>query len=315
MGNSPEDDLQKAEDIPDGQPAIEQSRVSPEEEAQKIINLAKEKAAKILADVRREAESARMNLSAEISEGEVKTALAKNIATDIVEEANAEAAKRLAQAEEEARGMFEEAKNKGRAEGLEAGKEDGYKEGFVKGKEEGEIAGREDGMKEGKIAGEAAGRAEGMESARREMADQLAGSTQKAKKIIIDAEKEKEKIIDGSSEKILQIAMAVAEKILNKEISENPFIILQIVKEAAQKVADQPRLFITVSTDNYDIVCAARDDIKKALGSKQEITFAADGTLGPADAVIGTGGSGDVDARLKTQVDEIRKTIEAVMRQ
>jgi flagellar assembly protein FliH len=295
--------------------AAAKAYVSPEEEARKIIALAEKRAERILEIAKQEAETLSMKLSAEISEGEVKKELAKNVATDIIDEANAEAGKLLAEAQEKARELFEEAKTGGRDEGFKAGRDEGYREGFEKGMAEGKLAGREEGKKEGMDAGEAAGRSEGIEGARREMAVQLAEATQKANNIIIEAEKEKEKIIGDADDKIVQIAMAVAEKILNKEISENPFIILQIVKEAAQKVADQPRLFVTVSTDNYEIACAACGDIKKALGNKQEISFAADDSFGPADVVIGTGGSGDVDARLKTQVAEIRKTIEAVVRQ
>ncbi|MDR2006595.1 MAG: hypothetical protein LBP78_05065, partial [Acidaminococcales bacterium] len=177
-GEKPED----AEDAPGGLlAAAVAERVPPDEKAQKIIALAEEKAGKILENARREAESMRMKLAAEISEGEVKKEQAKNIATDIVEDANAEAGRRLAQAGEKARELFEEAKAGGQAEGFKAGKDEGYKQGLEKGMEEGKLAGREDGKKEGLIAGEAAGRAEGIESARREMAGQLAEATQKAK--------------------------------------------------------------------------------------------------------------------------------------
>jgi flagellar biosynthesis/type III secretory pathway protein FliH len=291
------------------------AQADPREQAAALIEAAREEAAKIIAEARKEEEDLLLKRAAEISEAEVKVEMAKNVAVNTVAEAEKQADQLLSGAREQARQLREEAKAAGYAEGVKTGQDAGYKEGLARGEEEGRRAGQETGQKAGRAAGEAAGRAAGEAAARAEMTEALAAATQRARDIVLEAEDEKTKIISAADDKIIKIALAVTSKILNKEIDGNPFIILQIVKEAAQKVADQPRLIITVSPANYELVKAARDDLKKSLGGKQEMTFVADSSLGPADVIVGTGGSGDVDARLETQLAEIRKTIETVMRQ
>lgn len=286
-----------------------------EEQEEEIISAAHEKANNIIEEAKKEAENIRMKLVAEISEAEVKKELAKSMAQNTLDDAHAEADKIIETANEAAKEILEKAKNDGHEEGMQAGTEQGYKEGVEKGLEEGRRTGYDKGHQEGFSTGEEKGQAEGYKKAYDEMSKQLSDSTQKAKDILIDAQKEKERIINSSDKQVIEIAMAVAGKILNKEITDNPFSVLQIVKEAISKVSDQPRIFITVSADNYELVNTSLNEMKRALGSKQEMSVVADTTLGPGDVIIGTGGSGDVDARLETQISEIRKTIEMVMHQ
>lgn len=290
-------------------------QATPEEIETQIIEAAQERAKRIIDDAKKEAETLRMKLVAEISEAEVKKELAKNIAQNTVDEANDEYEKLLASAREQAKEILEKAQNDGYELGMTQGTDDGYKKGVEKGLEEGRRTGNEKGYQEGFASGNEKGRAEGYQKAYDEMAQKLAESTKKAKDILLDAQKEKVDIVNSSDSQVIEIAMSVAKKILNKEFTDNPFSILKIVKNAARKVSDQPRLIISVSPTNYDIVKMATDDIKKTLGSKQEVSVVADNTLGIADVIVGTGGSGDVDARLETQMSEIRKTIETVIQQ
>ncbi len=315
----PEDDLPKNEENIEeyGLEAVEEKPAVDfyDEKNLSTAEMAELKARKIIAEAMQEAETMRMKLAAEVSEAEVKKELAKSFVAGLVEEAEKSAAEIVEKAKAQALQTIEEAKKDGQSAGYQAGLEEGKKEGYAKGLEEGNKEGYEKGLGEGTVAGQKEGRAAGFNSVREEMAKKLTEATQKAKEILVGAEKERDATIASANDQIIKIVMAVVNKVLNKEIEENPFLVLPIVKEAAKKVADQPRLFITVSPSNYELVQMAQGDIKKMLGGKQEFTIVSDATMGPADVIIGTGGSGDVDARLETQLNEIRKTIEMVMRQ
>ncbi len=283
-------------------------KMTPAEKAEK-------QAQEILTAARKEAETIRMKLAAEISEAEVKKELAKTIVSGIIEDANEKARSITENAIAQSTHMFEESTSDGYQKGYNAGLTEGRKDGMDKGLAEGRKSGYDDGFAEGNAEGLKNGKAAAYTAVREEMVKELTASTQRAKDILVEAEKERKKIVGSADDQIVKIIMAVVSKILNREIEENPFMILPILKEAAKKVADQPRLFITISPGNYDLVNSAQGDIKKMLGGKQEFTIVSDATLGPADVIIGTGGSGDVDARLETQLNEVKKTIEMVMRQ
>lgn len=276
-------------------------------EAQQVLQNAHDEANKIMEEARAEAESISMKLAAEVSEAEVKKKLAKTNAEAIIDTAKKEAETITVSAKEEAdknaQETREEAFAQGEKEGLEKGTETGHKVGYDK------------GYAEGLATGKSKGQNEGFQAVIKEMESKIIEATQKAQDILVKAREEKEQLLSSSDQQIVQIVMAIATKIIHKEISENPFNILQIVKEAIKKVSDQPHVFVTVNAMNYDFVVMACEELKKSMGSKQEISVVADNTLGPADVIVGTGGGGDVDARLETQMNEIRKTIEMVISQ
>jgi flagellar biosynthesis/type III secretory pathway protein FliH len=284
-----------------------------------LLEKAKAQSEEIIAAAKKEAEEIRRKLTREISEAEAKKEAARIEAEDILSIAEEKANAIITGAQTQAREKYETSKQEGHAAGFRQGEEEGRKTGCDAGFAEGQAAGfkqgEEKGLKIGRETGTEEGRRQGREAIEAQLAEKVAQATQKASDIIAAADLEKERIIASADDKIVSISMAVAEKILSRQITDNPFSILPIVMEAARKVADQPRLFVKVSVDNYDLVSAACGDIKKALNGKQEISFAADSSLGPADVVISTGGSGGVDARLNTQLNEIRKTIETVIGQ
>ena len=286
-----------------------------EELKNQIIEEARGHAKTLVEKAKIEAETLRMKLVAEISEAEVKKELAKSMAQNTIDEANDEYEKILETAHIQAKEILEKAQSDGYEIGMAQGTDEGYQKGVERGLEEGRRTGNEKGYQDGFAAGHDTGCNEGYQKAYAEMRQNLVVSTREAKDILLAAQKEKENIVNSADEQIIEIAMSIARKVLNKEFNENPFSILQVVKEAMQKVTDQPRIFVTINPSNYELVKMAANDIKKSLGSKQEITVVADNTLDIADVIVGTGGSGDVDARLETQMSEIRKTIETVIQQ
>lgn len=278
---------------------------------QREIDDAEQEAKKVLEEAQKRAQSIRRQLEEEISEAEAKRRqLSKTIVEDTVAQANEKAQILIEEANKKAEAIVAEAENKA-DNVLKNAVKKGYEKGFEEGRQKGFEAGKADGMR----SGYEKGHIEGIEAGQKEIAKKIAQTTHEVKDIIIAAEQKRDDIVESSKDKMVEIIIAVANKVVNKELEENPFTILQIVKEATQKVSDQPRIFINVSPSNYELVNGAQNELKKLLGSKQEISVLADASFGPADVVVGTGGSGDVDARLETQLNEIRKTIESVIKQ
>lgn len=278
---------------------------------QKEIAEAEEEARKIVAEAEKKAQSVRQQLEEEISEAEAKRRqLSKTIVEDTVSQANEKAQSLVEEASKKAESIVAEANNKA-DNVLKNAIKKGYEKGFEEGRQKGFDAGKDAGTR----SGYEQGHVDGVEAGNKEIAEKIAEVTQKANDIVVAAEQKRDEIIDSSNDKMIKIIMAVASKVINTELEENPYGILQIVKEATQKVSDQPRVLITVSPSNYELVNSAQSELKKLLGTKQEISVLADSSFGPADVIVGTGGSGDVDARLETQLNEIRKTIELVIKQ
>lgn len=78
------------------------------------------------------------------------------------------------------------------------------------------------------------------------------------------------------------------------------------------KVKDQPSVNVRVSPDSYDLVLMARSEMQNLLEGNALLEVHSDETLGPGDVILETP-NGDVDARLSTQLESIRKAIQDVM--
>ncbi len=294
---------------------LEPTQPLPTEEdlLQEKIDQANQKADEIIELATQRAQVIKQQIEKELALSEEKINIAKSMANNIIDEANKKAQNIINEANKTAEDTLEQAKTNGYSDGERQGREAGNKEGFEIGKQEGFDKGYSEGERKGFIQGQETGKQEGLQEIKNQMEEEIEQATQKAKDILLQSEIDYKKKLDSMNEKIVDLVMSVASRVLNKQIDENPFLILQMVKEAAKKVIEQPRLFININSQNYDIVFASCNEIKKELGSKQELSVVVDNSLGLADVVITTGGSGDVDARLETQMNQVRKAIEAVI--
>lgn len=197
-------------------------------------------------------------------------------AEELVAAARQEAAALVAAAEEQAVAIRREAY------------EEGYQQGFAEGQARGEEAGLEQAA--GAIA-EAASRAENM----------LALARQQAVEALQAAERQ-----------LVDLALAVAGKVLAREVTENPMVVLPIVQAALAKVQDQEQITVRVNPANYDFVLAARPELQAALAGDVALTVAADSSLKEGDCVVETP-FGTVDARIDTQLELVTAALRELM--
>lgn len=130
----------------------------------------------------------------------------------------------------------------------------------------------------------------------------LAAAEQAAKEMLVAAEAQ-----------IIDIALAVARKILAYEIAENPMVVLPLVKAALQKVSDQEDVVIRVSMDDIDAVLLAKTDLQMMIGREHSLKIIVDRTVHSGSCVIDTS-YGTVDARVDTQFEAIREMLQDVIK-
>lgn len=217
---------------------------------------------------------------------------AQKLAEKIVSQARVDAGVVLQKASQEAENIKEQAKKDGYAQGHEQGERHGQEEGYR--------AGYQQGLEEGTAA------------VRQEMAEKIGQAVKQSEKTLLQAEKERAQIIVGADRQIIELALAVAGKVLAREMEENPLIILPIVKEALEKVRDQAQLVVRVNPAHYSLLLEAKNDLQRMVGGQQTITILSDQSLGEADCMVETG-NGAVDARMETQLGALRQRLEELV--
>ena len=174
-----------------------------------------------------------------------------------------------------------------------------------KDREEAKAKGREEGFAAGKEAGEAA--------AREEMAKLIRQANAKAEKTLRDAHDAMRDYVVHAEQDIVSIAMTAVERVLPQHFIDVPQVVLPIVRDAILRVKDQKEIVIRVPPNSYDLVLMARDELSSLLtAGDTNITITSDEGLKPGDCIVETP-NGSVDARLQTQIEQLKKAVREVM--
>ncbi|MEG6585879.1 FliH/SctL family protein [Dendrosporobacter sp. 1207_IL3150] len=204
----------------------------------------------------------------------------------LLKEAHEQAKTIIADAENQSETIITDAKaelEELRNQAQNAGFEQGYSDGYVKGKE----AALADSLKT------------------------LLEAVEKSEQIMSMTDQEMRDSVLDAERHILEIALAVARKILVREIDENPMVVLPIVKNALEKVRDQDQIVIKVNPEDYDLLLQARRDLQVIVGREHSLTIANDQTIEIGSCIIESS-NGTVDARISTQFEVLAKTLQEV---
>lgn len=171
----------------------------------------------------------------------------------------------------------------------------------------------EDAKKEGHEKGLAEGREEGMRQVREEEKQTILDANAKAEKTLADAKEECRTYVQGAENEIATLAMEIADQVLPQHFLDVPTIILPLVRQALLKVKDQSEVHIRVAPESFDLVLMGRSEFQGLLEGQAMLEVHSDSNLSQGDVVIETP-NGNVDARLSTQLDIIRKSIQDAMK-
>jgi flagellar assembly protein FliH len=171
-----------------------------------------------------------------------------------------------------------------------------------------------------KQAAQAAGQAdgydkghnEGYEAAAKEQQGIIEAANKKAESTIALAETEKENCVQQAEKQIIELVMAIADKILPQHFIDAPQLILPMVRSALNKVKDQNNIVIRVSPPNYEFVLMGKNEFQSMLDGQGTLKISSDPALGDSDCIIESA-NGNVDARLATQLEIVKKSIQEVL--
>ena len=165
----------------------------------------------------------------------------------------------------------------------------------------------------GHAEGFAAGHAEGEAAGREEMAELIRTTNVQAEKTLRDAHDAMRDYLMQAEEDIVSIAMTAVERILPQHFIDVPQMVLPIVRDAILRVKDQKEVVVHVPPDSYDFVLMARDELRGLLtAGDTNLTITSDEAMKPGDCLVETP-NGSVDARLQTQIEQLKKAVREVM--
>ncbi|MCL4515980.1 MAG: FliH/SctL family protein [Firmicutes bacterium] len=254
----------------------------PEEQVEKLLETAAQKAKDLEAEAQKAAESLKAEAQAALAQAEegrrqaeAQLAGSRREAAALVEGARGQAADMVEKAQKEAETILEEARERGYQEGLAQGREAGHREGH------------EAGIKE------------------------TSGLAAQARTVLETALAEREQLIRGASQDILKLVVKIAEKIIRGQLRLDPAIIQRTVEDAVKLVNDKARVVIRVNPSELETARSGEVKIRQFLEGSTQLEIVGDETIEPGGCMIETN-SGSVDARIATQLEETAHLLEGL---
>lgn len=195
-------------------------------------------------------------------------AQAKNEAKEIKEKAQAEIESWWEERRQQDQATFDEAAERGYSQGLDEGKK------------------------------------EAEAQVRKEYEDFL----KEAKSILLLAQQQKEAMIGQAEPFLVELATAIAEKIVAKQLTIEPEWIVQLASSVLARRKEQGTITLCVSPSYYAQINDAREELIGVIDSQAELLILPDSTVQDHGCVVRST-YGSIDARVDTQLSEIKAAL------
>ena len=158
-----------------------------------------------------------------------------------------------------------------------------------------------------------AGRTEGRKTGVQEGRDQVAAETSGVKVILgeVTATLGRKRVeLEGLAEReLVRLAISIAERIVKNEVRTNPKMIAPAnVRRAVELAVRRHGIVVRVNPEDLATVKEHLPGVVAAFPETEEIRLQADETVSRGGCVVVTR-EGAVDADLRTQLDEIRRSL------
>jgi flagellar assembly protein FliH len=194
-----------------------------------------------------------------------------DLVADQIAQAEARAAQILAEAQAQAEAILEEAKKTALQTELDA---------YESGKAEGYQAGYEAGL----------------------------ASLDRLADLVDHAAIEWEDAIRSAERQLVELALAIAGRIVHRLSQEDEAMVLTAVMQALDHLAASPTVKVRVNPDDYELVTRHWAETRGPRYRDREWTFLADKNVAAGGCVLELEG-GRIDAQLETQLQEVRRAL------
>ncbi|CAH8710095.1 FliH/SctL family protein [Paenibacillus thiaminolyticus] len=155
---------------------------------------------------------------------------------------------------------------------------------------------------------------EGMERAEQEIKEAYERTIAEAEAVLRQAYQAKEQLIQEAEPFVVSLSCAVAEKIIQKQLSVEPEIVLELARKTLSRKRESGTITLCVSPEQFAYVHAAREELSLAVDSQAELQIIPDSSVNDGGCVVRSA-LGSIDARIDTQLTEIKKALMQVAMQ
>ncbi|MEM8756178.1 MAG: FliH/SctL family protein [Planctomycetota bacterium] len=169
----------------------------------------------------------------------------------------------------------------------------------------GRKAGHEAGLREGRAAGEERGAAEAAEAQGARLAALEAAWAEALRAFAAD----RDDLLVACKADVLRLAIGLAERVTHRVIDADGSVVLDQLASALREVGSPTRVTIAVAPGDAELVRAHLPGIAEQASNVQHAEMIEDASLAQGSCVVRTGGGGEIDATLRTQLDRLAELL------
>lgn len=166
----------------------------------------------------------------------------------------------------------------------------------------------EETMERIRSEGYALGFEDGKARAEAEVRAQWEAMLTEAKAILDSSYETKEQIIQEAEPFVVSLSAAIAEKIIQKQLTVEPAWLLDMIRKALERRREQGVITLCVAPQQLAYVQAAREELSLVIDSQAELQIVPDVSVKSFGCVIRSS-FGSIDARIDTQLSEIKREL------
>jgi flagellar assembly protein FliH len=149
------------------------------------------------------------------------------------------------------------------------------------------------------------GLADGLKKGKEQQKLEAAQTVQTLTVLIQELNDLRQNILEKAESQILELALAVAQKVIHTEVSTRREIIQGVLKDAIRSIVDRDNMKIHVHPQDFQYMMEIKADFLSSFDGVKNIVFEEDEAIRRGGAVVETL-FGEVDARIDQQFNEIK---------
>ena len=150
----------------------------------------------------------------------------------------------------------------------------------------------------------AKGFAQGQQAAAAAAQQETAALAKKLAATLDDLMRVRNEMIRHTEKQMVQLALAVARRVVHREVSLDPNVLVTMMRVALERVSDSARVTVRLHPADHQSVAAALAE----AGTTDQVTVAADARLARGACRIESD-YGDIDAGVDAQIQEIARAL------
>lgn len=126
--------------------------------------------------------------------------------------------------------------------------------------------------------------------------------------LLAEARRLREEIIAASEPEVVDLALAVAARVVHRQLQVEPETVVSVVRAALQRLCLRRQLVVFVNPHDLEIVRSHRESLQQEVGEEATLYFLADPAIAPGGCRVESEG-GQVDTTIDGQLQRLRQAL------